>query len=106
MRAELAAELGLRDPEITWHVARDGLVEIVCLLAAIGGSVGKIGADVALLCCGDLVTELRTHPVVVASLGAERIDRLCDPAAYLGGARAMTTSVLSGHPSRGTPASS
>ncbi|SMD18283.1 class-II fumarase/aspartase family protein [Lentzea albidocapillata] len=50
VRAELAAELGLRDPEITWHVARDGLVEMVCLLAAIGGSVGKIGADVAVLC--------------------------------------------------------
>jgi 3-carboxy-cis,cis-muconate cycloisomerase len=50
VRAELAGELGLRDPEITWHVARDGLVEIVGLLAAIGGSVGKIGADVAVLC--------------------------------------------------------
>jgi 3-carboxy-cis,cis-muconate cycloisomerase len=50
VRAELAAELGLRDPEITWHVARDGLVEMVGVLAAIGGSVGKIGADVAILC--------------------------------------------------------
>ncbi|MBP2335003.1 3-carboxy-cis,cis-muconate cycloisomerase [Saccharothrix coeruleofusca] len=50
VRAELAAELGLRDPGITWHVARDGLVEIVGLLAAIGGSVGKIGVDVAMSC--------------------------------------------------------
>ncbi|WP_434446833.1 3-carboxy-cis,cis-muconate cycloisomerase [Lentzea sp. E54] len=50
VRAELAAELGLRDPEITWHVARDGLVEMVGVLAAIGGSAGKIGADVAMLC--------------------------------------------------------
>ncbi len=234
VRAELAAELGLRDPEITWHVARDGLVEIVGLLAAIGGSVGKIGADVALLCStefgelaepfvpgrgasstmpqkrnpisselvvaaakllrdkasamldamvqdferatgpwhvewavvpeaflllsaslahaadvvaglrvdedrmranldltgglvmaeavmmalapalgrqrahelvyaacarvidtgSDLATELKAHEVVVARLGADRIDRLCDPAGYLGSARAMTSSVV------------
>ncbi|WP_369225686.1 adenylosuccinate lyase family protein [Streptomyces sp. R39] len=50
IRAELAVELGLRDPEITWHVARDGLTEIVWLLAAIGASVGKIGMDVAVMC--------------------------------------------------------
>ncbi|MDQ0809476.1 3-carboxy-cis,cis-muconate cycloisomerase [Streptomyces sp. B3I7] len=50
VRAELAAELGLRDPEITWHVARDGLVEIVGLLAATGASLGKIAADVAMMC--------------------------------------------------------
>lgn len=49
VRAALADELGLRDPQITWHVARDGLVEIVTLLAAIGGSVGKIGADIAMM---------------------------------------------------------
>ncbi|WP_439655960.1 3-carboxy-cis,cis-muconate cycloisomerase [Lentzea sp. HUAS TT2] len=236
VRAELAAELGLRDPEITWHVARDGLVEIVGLLAAIGGSVGKIGTDVALLCStefgelaepftpgrgasstmpqkrnpisselvvaaakllrdkasamldamvqdferatgpwhvewavipeaflllssslaqatrliaglrvnedrmranlgltgglimaesvmmalapalgrqqahelvyaacsrvidtgGDLATELRRHPVVVESLGAQRVDQLCDPATYLGSAQAMTRSVVDG----------
>ncbi|GHH39794.1 class-II fumarase/aspartase family protein [Lentzea cavernae] len=241
VRAELAAELGLRDPEITWHVARDGLVEIVGLLAAIGGSVGKIGTDVALLCStefgelaepftpgrgasstmpqkrnpissellvatakllrdkasamldamvqdferatgpwhvewavvpeaflllssslaqathvmtglrvdeermranlgltgglvvaeavmmalapalgrqqahdlvysacsrvldngGDLATELRAHPLVVASLGAEEIDRLCDPAGYLGSAQAMTRSVVDGPARRG-----
>ncbi|WP_031469797.1 class-II fumarase/aspartase family protein [Sciscionella sediminilitoris] len=50
IRAALAEELGLRDPEITWHVARDGLNEIIALLAAIGASVGKIGTDVATLC--------------------------------------------------------
>ena len=54
VRAELAAELGLRDPEITWHVARDGLAEIVALLAATGASIGKIGTDVALMCSTEL----------------------------------------------------
>jgi 3-carboxy-cis,cis-muconate cycloisomerase len=63
VRAELAAELGLRDPEITWHVARDGLVEIVGLLAAIGASVGKIGTDVAMMCStefGELAEPFQT----------------------------------------------
>ena len=53
VRAALAAELGLRDPEITWHVARDGLNEIVSLLAAIGGSLGKIGWDVMMMCSSE-----------------------------------------------------
>ena len=53
VRAALADELGLRDPEITWHVARDGLNEIVALLAAIGGSLGKIGWDVMMMCSSE-----------------------------------------------------
>ncbi len=46
VRARLAAELGLADPGITWHVARDGPNELVSLLAAIGASLGKIAVDV------------------------------------------------------------
>ncbi|WP_431908706.1 class-II fumarase/aspartase family protein [Amycolatopsis thermoflava] len=53
VRAALASELGLRDPEITWHVARDGLNEIVALLAAIGGSLGKIAWDVSMMCSSE-----------------------------------------------------
>ncbi|MFB6978295.1 class-II fumarase/aspartase family protein [Streptomyces scopuliridis] len=52
-RAALAAELGLRDPAITWHVARDGLVELVSLFAAIGGSLGKIAWDVMMMCSSE-----------------------------------------------------
>jgi adenylosuccinate lyase len=32
-RAELARELGLGEPPITWHVARDGIAETVQFLA-------------------------------------------------------------------------
>jgi len=53
VRARLAEELGLRDPEITWHVARDGLNELVSLLASIGGSLGKIGLDVMLMAASE-----------------------------------------------------
>ena len=46
VRRLLAAELGLEDPGITWHVARDAPNEWVSLLAAIGASLGKIAIDV------------------------------------------------------------
>ncbi|MGH7030295.1 MAG: class-II fumarase/aspartase family protein [Stellaceae bacterium] len=48
-RAELARELGLGDPPITWHVARDGIAETVQWLALLGGSLGKIAFDVMLM---------------------------------------------------------
>lgn len=49
VRAELARELGLGDPPITWHAARDGVAETVQLLALLGGSLGKIAFDVMLM---------------------------------------------------------
>jgi len=52
-RELFAAELGLANPEITWHVARDGLCELVTLLAAIGGSLGKIALDVMMMAASE-----------------------------------------------------
>ena len=48
-RAELARELGLAEPAITWHVARDAIAETVQFLALLGGSLGKIAFDVMLM---------------------------------------------------------
>ena len=48
-RSELARELGLADPPITWHVARDAIAETVQFLALLGGSLGKIAVDVMLM---------------------------------------------------------
>ncbi|MBV8118865.1 MAG: adenylosuccinate lyase family protein [Alphaproteobacteria bacterium] len=48
-RSELARELDLGDPPITWHVARDGIVETVQSLALLAGSLGKIAYDVMLM---------------------------------------------------------
>src|SRR5438552_11993226 len=48
-RAELARELGLGDPAITWHVVRDGIAETVQVLALLLGSLGKIAFDVMLM---------------------------------------------------------
>ncbi|KAI9931165.1 hypothetical protein ASPWEDRAFT_145887 [Aspergillus wentii DTO 134E9] len=49
VRKQLAIELGLKDPSITWHVARDHVAEIVSFLALIGGSLGKIALDVIIM---------------------------------------------------------
>ena len=48
-RRELARELGLAEPAITWHVARDGIAETVQFLALLGASLGKIAYDVMLM---------------------------------------------------------
>jgi 3-carboxy-cis,cis-muconate cycloisomerase len=48
-RRELARELELAEPAITWHVARDGIAETVQFLALLGGSLGKIAYDVMLM---------------------------------------------------------
>ncbi|MBY6165527.1 class-II fumarase/aspartase family protein [Pseudooceanicola nitratireducens] len=50
----LAEDLGLRQPDITWHSARDGISETLNLLAMIGGSLGKIAFDISIM----MTTEL------------------------------------------------
>jgi 3-carboxy-cis,cis-muconate cycloisomerase len=54
VRREYAAALELAEPDITWHVARDGLVEAVQVLGLITGSLGKIGFDVMLMMATEL----------------------------------------------------
>ncbi|KAF5975516.1 hypothetical protein FBULB1_7296 [Fusarium bulbicola] len=54
VRKQLAAELGLENPSITWHVARDGIAEVTNLLALIGGSLGKIALDLIIMSSNEL----------------------------------------------------
>lgn len=49
VQAAFCEELGLAVPPITWHVARDGIAETVCLLGLVTGSLGKIATDIALM---------------------------------------------------------
>lgn len=49
MQKLFCEELGLNQPSITWHVARDGIAEAVTLLGLITGSLGKIATDVMLM---------------------------------------------------------
>lgn len=50
MQRLFCEELGLNQPPITWHVARDGIAEAVTLLGLITGTLGKIATDVMLMC--------------------------------------------------------
>jgi 3-carboxy-cis,cis-muconate cycloisomerase len=49
VRREYARELKLGDPPITWHVARDAVVEAVQFLGLVTGTLGKIGFDIMLM---------------------------------------------------------
>lgn len=49
VRARMAADLGLRDGGAAWHTQRDEWVALGCELGLLAGSLGKIGADLALL---------------------------------------------------------
>ncbi|MGY3364203.1 3-carboxy-cis,cis-muconate cycloisomerase [Bradyrhizobium sp. GM2.4] len=49
MQKLFCEELGLHQPSITWHVARDGIAEAVTLLGLVTGTLGKIATDVMLM---------------------------------------------------------
>lgn len=46
VRAHLAHELGLTDPDITWHVSRDRFANLVHALSMVNASLGKAAVDV------------------------------------------------------------
>lgn len=50
----LMAELGLRVPQATWHVARDGLAETLNFLGLVSGSLGKVALDVMMMMTSEL----------------------------------------------------
>ncbi len=58
VRAALAAELGMADSSLPWHVQRDALAEFAGWLSLLTGSLGKIGVDVGLLAQSE-VAEVR-----------------------------------------------
>ncbi|PNP73404.1 hypothetical protein FNYG_13302 [Fusarium nygamai] len=54
VRKRLAAILGLKDPVVTWHIARDTITEVVNFLALIRGSLGKIALDLIIVSSNEL----------------------------------------------------
>jgi 3-carboxy-cis,cis-muconate cycloisomerase len=49
MQRLFCEELGLGQPAITWHVARDGFAEAVSFLGLVAGTLGKIASDVMMM---------------------------------------------------------
>ncbi len=54
VRAALMRELGLAEPAITWHVARDTLAEAVLFTGLLTGALGKIASDVMMMMATEL----------------------------------------------------
>ncbi|WP_198139701.1 MULTISPECIES: class-II fumarase/aspartase family protein [Chelativorans] len=54
VQRELARELNLGVPSITWHSARDAVAETVQFLALVSGSLGKLAMDISIM----MTTEL------------------------------------------------
>lgn len=50
----LMKDLGLGNAPVTWHVARDGLVETIQFLALVTGALGKIALDIMLMMTNEL----------------------------------------------------
>jgi adenylosuccinate lyase len=46
LQALFCEDLGLALPEIAWHTARDGVAEVVCTYALVGGTLAKIANEV------------------------------------------------------------
>src|SRR5690606_26105082 len=50
----LMRDLGLHSSPVTWHVARDGLVETVQFLGLVTGALGKIALDIMLMMTNEI----------------------------------------------------
>jgi len=49
VRREQMRELGLGEPDVTWHTARDGWAETVGWLGLVAATLGKIATEIAML---------------------------------------------------------
>jgi 3-carboxy-cis,cis-muconate cycloisomerase len=54
VRARVAADLGLRVPQATWHTQRDEWLALAVQIGILCGSLGKIGRDLALMAQGEI----------------------------------------------------
>jgi 3-carboxy-cis,cis-muconate cycloisomerase len=87
VRRAFSAELGLAEPAITWHTARDAWAEVVFWLALVGSTLGKIATEVATLMRSE-VDEVR-EPFVLGRGGSSTMPQkrnpiLCPPMIAIG----------------------
>ncbi len=74
-------ELGLGDPEITWHPARDRIAEFVSLLAGICATMGKIAKEVINLQkteVGELAEPFAMGKVGSSTMPQKRNPHICE----------------------------
>ena len=76
---ELAKELKLEEPLISWHTARDGWAELIHWIAMMGATLGKIATEVATLMSTE-IDELR-EPYLPGKGGSSTMPQKRNPTA-------------------------
>ncbi len=76
---ELAKELDLEEPAISWHTARDGWAELIHWIAMLGATLGKIATEVSTLMRSE-VDELR-EPYTPGKGGSSTMPQKRNPTA-------------------------
>ncbi len=82
VREAMLADLGLGVPEIAWHTARDGIAEVVCVLAMIATTCGKFANEVVNLQRTE-IAEL-AEPAGVGAVGSSTMPQKRNPMAAQG----------------------
>ena len=77
VRAAMLARLGLAEPAIVWHTARDAIAECVGLMAMIGATCGKFAAEVVNLQRSE-IAEL-AEPAGPGSVGSSTMPQKHNP---------------------------
>lgn len=94
VREKLMRNLELEEPAITWHTARDRLVEMVSVLAMIAGTCGKIANELFLMTKTELQEIEEPYPagkVGSSTMPHKRNPAICESIAGL--ARTVRSSV-------------
>jgi 3-carboxy-cis,cis-muconate cycloisomerase len=60
---QMAASLSLDNASLPWHTSRDSWTALACMMGVLTGSLGKIGADIALLSQAE-ISELNEAAVI------------------------------------------
>lgn len=72
-------ELGLPAPDIAWHVSRDGIAELVCVMAIAAGTFGKIAHEIYALQKSE-IAELE-EPFAEGKVGSSTMPHKRNPSA-------------------------
>jgi 3-carboxy-cis,cis-muconate cycloisomerase len=78
VQAGFCQELGLGQPPIVWHVARDGIAETVTFLGLVTGSLAKIATDVMLMMSTEFGGEVQ-EPFVKGRGGSSTMPQKRNP---------------------------
>jgi 3-carboxy-cis,cis-muconate cycloisomerase len=77
VRRAFCARLGLGEPSAPWHVARDGLAELVSCLALLAATLERIALEVVSLQSTELAEV--AEPLVPGHVGSSTMPQKCNP---------------------------